>query len=71
MARSSNPTSGTYFSALSSLEAGVVDYRRALGYAVSQGYAGTILCEHYGGDSLAMASRHREYLRAVLERIAS
>lgn len=62
-------TTGLTMSSPSSLASGVIDYRRALQYAVSVGYRGALLCEHYGGDGLSMAAEHQGYLRAVLARI--
>lgn len=68
--RVEKPCTDEYFTAPSSLPGGVVNYRQAISYAVRVGFEGTILCEHYGGDSLEMAADHHRYLRRVLSRVA-
>lgn len=51
------------------LELGMVDYRKALRYAVSVGFSGTIVAEHYGGDGLGVSATNREYLRRLLTQL--
>ncbi|MEV7631429.1 sugar phosphate isomerase/epimerase family protein [Microbacterium sp. NPDC089318] len=50
----------------STLEAGLIDYRRVLQDAVAGGFDGIILCEQYGGDSLGVCATNQQYIRGVL-----
>jgi sugar phosphate isomerase/epimerase len=50
----------------SELEAGHVDYRRALGLALDAGYAGPVCIEHYEGDALGAIARGRAYVEQVV-----
>lgn len=64
--RAENPDAGTYFSVPSSLASGLINYRKAVRYAIAQGFKGAFLCENYGGDGLAVTAEHQRYLRDVL-----
>jgi sugar phosphate isomerase/epimerase len=50
----------------SELEAGHIDYRRALGLALDAGYAGPVCIEHYEGDALGAIARGRAYVEQVV-----
>ncbi|WP_203580698.1 sugar phosphate isomerase/epimerase family protein [Microbacterium hibisci] len=50
----------------STLEQGIINYRQVISDAVSGGYRGIFLMEHYGGDSLGVCATNREYVRDVL-----
>jgi sugar phosphate isomerase/epimerase len=50
----------------SELEAGHVDYRRALGLALDAGYDGPVCIEHYEGDALGAIARGRVYVEQVI-----
>ena len=67
--RAENPFTGTVFTHPTTLELGVVDYRKALRYALSIGFAGTIVVEHYGGDGIATSAANRDYVRRLLASI--
>jgi sugar phosphate isomerase/epimerase len=50
----------------SELEAGHIDYRRALGLALDAGFGGPVCIEHYEGDALGAIARGRTYVEQVL-----
>jgi sugar phosphate isomerase/epimerase len=64
--RAEVPETGLVVTHPATLEEGVIDYRKALAYALSTGFAGTIVTEHYGGDGLGVSATNREYLRRLL-----
>jgi sugar phosphate isomerase/epimerase len=57
---------GLVVSLPSELEAGHVDYRRAIGLALDAGYSGPICIEHYEGDALGAIARGRVYVEQVV-----
>jgi sugar phosphate isomerase/epimerase len=65
-ARAESPETGAVLTFPTSLELGMIDYRKALQYALSSGFAGTIVVEHYGGDGLSVGATNRDYLRRLL-----
>jgi alkanesulfonate monooxygenase SsuD/methylene tetrahydromethanopterin reductase-like flavin-dependent oxidoreductase (luciferase family) len=65
--RMEDPLRGTVFTTPASLDAGFVDYRKAVTQAVQGGFRGAFLAEHYGGDGLWQSARSRDYLRHLLE----
>jgi sugar phosphate isomerase/epimerase len=65
-ARDENPAADLYTAMPTSLELGVIDYRQAVKEALSAGFRGMFVCEHYGGDGLSVAASNRDYLRRVL-----
>lgn len=67
--RAEIPDSGLVLTHPTSLELGIIDYRQALTYALSAGFAGTIVTEHYGGDGLGVSATNRDYLRRLLASI--
>jgi hypothetical protein len=48
---------------------GIIDYRRALAFAIAHGFKGAILCENYGGDGLSVSAENARYVRTILERL--
>ncbi|MDR1426240.1 MAG: sugar phosphate isomerase/epimerase [Bifidobacteriaceae bacterium] len=64
--RAENPATGTFLTIPSSLANGLINYRKAIRYALSQGFHGAFLCENYGGDGLAVAADHQRYIRDIL-----
>jgi sugar phosphate isomerase/epimerase len=50
----------------SELDAGAIDYRRALGLALDAGYSGPVCIEHYEGDALGAIARGRAYVEQVV-----
>lgn len=64
--RAEDPVAGTYLTTPSSLAAGLINYRKAVRYAIAHGFTGAFLCENYGGDGLAVAADHQRYLRQIL-----
>jgi sugar phosphate isomerase/epimerase len=64
--RDEDPATGQITTSPCSLEAGVINYREATRLAAEIGYAGMFTCEHYGGDSLGVSARNRDYLRSLL-----
>ncbi|MFD8158557.1 sugar phosphate isomerase/epimerase family protein [Streptomyces malaysiensis] len=67
-ARLEDPATGTVLTHPTSLELGVIDYRAAVRYAISHGFGGTLVVEHYGGDGLSVGATNAAYLRRVLPR---
>ena len=65
-ARAENPAAGTYFSVPATLPAGLIDYRKAVRYAIASGFRGAFLAENYGGDGLAVSAENARYLRRLL-----
>jgi sugar phosphate isomerase/epimerase len=68
--RAENPVTGSYFSVPSSLAGGLINYRKAVRYAIAHGFRGAFLCENYGGDGLAVTAEHQRYLRELLRTTA-
>jgi sugar phosphate isomerase/epimerase len=68
-ARAESPQTGAVSTFPTSLELGMIDYRKALRYALGVGFAGTIVAEHYGGDGLGVGATNRDYLRRLLSSI--
>ncbi|HEY0249511.1 MAG TPA: sugar phosphate isomerase/epimerase family protein [Gryllotalpicola sp.] len=50
---------------------GIIDYREVIGQAISLGYQGVIVCEHYGGDVLSVAAENARYFRRMIQRALS
>ena len=58
---------GPYAVAPTVLGEGMIDYRLAVGEALTAGYRGPFVVEHYGGDAVEMQRRGRDYLLALLD----
>ncbi|KJQ53883.1 sugar phosphate isomerase/epimerase family protein [Microbacterium sp. SA39] len=69
-ARDEDATAGLYTAVPTSMALGLIDYRWAVQEAIAAGFAGTITCEHYGGDGLSVSAQNRDYLRTILPRTA-
>jgi len=65
-ARDEDPTTGSYSAVPAPLELGLINYRHAVRDAVSYGFDGHFVCEHYGGDGLGVSAINRDYLRRLL-----
>jgi sugar phosphate isomerase/epimerase len=65
-ARAENPLTKTYFSTPTTLPAGLIDYRKAVRYAIASGFRGAFLAENYGGDGLAVSAENARYLRRLI-----
>lgn len=65
-ARAENPATGTYFTTPMTLPAGIIDYRKAVRYAIALGFRGAFLAENYGGDGLGVSADNARYLRRVI-----
>lgn len=64
--RMEDPQHGIVLTAPMPLEFGIINYRDAVRYAISHGFKGTFVVEHYGGDGLSVGARNRDYLRCIL-----
>jgi sugar phosphate isomerase/epimerase len=64
--RLEDPDRGIYLAAPSSMEHGLINYRRAFRDAIDAGFAGVITCEHYGGDGLGVMASNRRYITTLL-----
>ena len=65
--RIEDPVAGRYYSVPSTLPVGLVDYRKAVRYAIANGFRGAFLCENYGGDGLGVSADNARYLRELIE----
>jgi sugar phosphate isomerase/epimerase len=65
-ARAENPLTGTYLSTPATLPAGLIDYRKAVRYAIAMGFRGAVLAENYGGDGLGVSADNARYLRRLI-----
>ncbi|SPJ32530.1 sugar phosphate isomerase/epimerase family protein [Kushneria phyllosphaerae] len=52
-----------YVAMPTSLELGLINYRKSIEIAIANGYQGMICTEHYGGDGLSVSSTNQQYLR--------
>ncbi len=59
-----------YTSAPTSLDLGLINYRAVVAQAIDLGFRGPFLMEQYGGDSLGVCARNRDYLRTLLPQSA-
>jgi len=66
--RDHDVATGAYFTHPAPLESGTMNYRKAIRFAVDAGFRGAFCVEHYGGDSIGVGARNREYIRSVLPR---
>jgi sugar phosphate isomerase/epimerase len=64
--RSEDPAGGTVLTTPAPLESGFMNYRKAVRFALENGYTGAFCVEHYGGDGLSVSAANRDYLRRVL-----
>jgi sugar phosphate isomerase/epimerase len=60
------PDSGTVLTSPAPMASGIINYRKAVRYALSVGFRGAFVTEHYGGDGLAAGAMNRDYLRSLL-----
>lgn len=60
------PDAGIFLTAPAPMATGIIDYRKAIRYALSVGFRGAFVMEHYGGDGLAVGAMNREYVRSIL-----
>lgn len=65
--RIEDPLTGRYYSVPSTLPVGLVDYRKAVRYAIANGFRGAFLSENYGGDGLGVSADNARYLRGLIE----
>ena len=68
-ARAEDPNAGSFLTTPATLAAGLIDYRRAIAFAIAHGFKGAFLCEHYGGDGLSVSADNRRYLLRLLGHI--
>lgn len=68
-ARAENPNAGIYLTSPAPLASGLIDYRRAIAFAIANGFKGAFLCENYGGDGLSVSADNRRYLQRLLSHI--
>lgn len=64
--RIEDPARDIYYSVPSTLPVGLVDYRKAVRYAIASGFRGAFLCENYGGDGLGVSADNARYLRGLI-----
>lgn len=64
--RSSPTPEGPFAVAPTTLGEGAIDYRLAVREAISAGYTGPFIVEHYGGDALWIQEQGRRYLERLI-----
>lgn len=64
--RDEDPGSGAFFTFPTPLETGYINYREAIEHALSVGFSGPFVTEHYGNDWLGVGARNLRYIREVL-----
>ena len=67
--RLEDPASGTYLSSPAPMASGLINYRKAIAFAVAHGFRGAFLCENYGGDGLTVSAENRRYIQRLLKSI--
>ncbi|KQV15290.1 hypothetical protein ASC97_31305 [Rhizobium sp. Root1203] len=65
-----HPQSGLNLTLPAGLDAGVINYRKLLTYALHSGYSGPVVIEHYGGDGLAASGNGLRYLNRVVDALS-
>lgn len=50
----------------STLQNGIINYREVVADALSLGFRGVFMCEHYGGDALSVGAENARYLRRMI-----
>lgn len=65
-ARAENPAAGVYLTTPTPLANGLIDYRKAIKFAIASGFRGAFLAENYGGDGLSVSAENARYLRRIL-----
>lgn len=65
-ARLENPDVGIVLTHPTPLELGIINYRDAVRYAITHGFSGAFVVEHYGGDGLSVGATNEAYLRSIL-----
>jgi sugar phosphate isomerase/epimerase len=68
-ARAELPAANLYMATPSPMASGLIDYRKAVAFAIANGFRGAFLCENYGGDGLSVSAENRRYLIRLLELI--
>jgi sugar phosphate isomerase/epimerase len=64
------PQSDLYLTAPAPMASGLIDYRKAIAFAVAHGFKGAFLCENYGGDGLSVSAENRRYIQRILRSLA-
>jgi len=64
--RDEDPASGVITAIPAPMRLGLINYRAVVAEAISLGFRGMFVCEHYGGDGLGVSAENREYLETLL-----
>jgi len=48
------------------MDIGLINYRAAIAQALTLGFRGAFLCEHYGSDAITVIAKNRAYIRDIL-----
>ncbi|WP_221124515.1 sugar phosphate isomerase/epimerase [Rhizobium sp. NLR17b] len=67
--RSENPETNTVLTTPAPMMSGLIDYRKAIAFALAHGFKGAFLCENYGGDGLTVSAGNRRYIQHLLHSI--
>ncbi len=69
-ARFECPKTEVFLTSPAPMMSGLIDYRKAIAFAVSHGFKGAFLCENYGGDGLSVSAENRLYIQHILRSIS-
>jgi sugar phosphate isomerase/epimerase len=64
--RIEDPLNELYYSVPAMLPVGLIDYRKAVRFALANGFRGAFLSENYGGDGLGVSAENARYLRRLI-----
>lgn len=60
------PEADLYLTTPAPMASGLIDYRKAIAFALANGFAGAFLCENYGGDGVSVSADNRRYIQRIL-----
>jgi len=67
--RDEDPETGQVMTFPVPMDFGLINYRAAIAQALSLGFRGAFLCEHYGSDSITVIGKNRSYIRDILSNL--
>jgi sugar phosphate isomerase/epimerase len=64
--RDEDPETGQVMTFPVPMDFGLINYRAAIEQAITVGFSGAFLCEHYGSDAITVIGKNRAYIREIL-----
>ena len=64
--RDEDPATGQVMTFPVPMDFGLINYRSAIAQALTLGFRGAFLCEHYGSDAITVIAKNRAYIRDIL-----